>query len=92
MTLYPPLRVCPQPWPTYRITIHPIKQEKPAPGLGQESVWDYPRLSRVEKIDKYIRVEFRGGWIIHDIVGPFKGEPGTMGWIIVNGERLIFNE
>lgn len=24
--------------------------------------------------------DFYGGWITHDIVGPFKGEPGTMGW------------
>ena len=24
--------------------------------------------------------EFYGGWITSDIVGPFKGEPGTMGW------------
>jgi len=23
---------------------------------------------------------FYGGWITRDIVGPFKGEPGTMGW------------
>lgn len=23
---------------------------------------------------------FYGGWITHDIVGPFKGEPGTFGW------------
>lgn len=23
---------------------------------------------------------FYGGWITHDIVGPFKGEPGTWGW------------
>ncbi len=23
---------------------------------------------------------FYGGWITHDIVGPFKGEPGTRGW------------
>ena len=23
---------------------------------------------------------FYGGWITEDIVGPFKGEPGTMGW------------
>lgn len=23
---------------------------------------------------------FYGGWITHDVVGPFKGEPGTMGW------------
>jgi uncharacterized protein (DUF427 family) len=24
--------------------------------------------------------EFYGGWITSDIVGPFKGEPGTWGW------------
>lgn len=24
--------------------------------------------------------EFYGGWITSDIVGPFKGEPGTRGW------------
>ncbi|MDJ0616670.1 MAG: DUF427 domain-containing protein [Calothrix sp. MO_192.B10] len=24
--------------------------------------------------------EFYAGWITKDIVGPFKGEPGTMGW------------
>ncbi len=23
---------------------------------------------------------FYGGWITHDIVGPFKGAPGSMGW------------
>ncbi len=23
---------------------------------------------------------FYGGWITKDIVGPFKGEPGSMGW------------
>ena len=23
---------------------------------------------------------FYGGWITHDVVGPFKGEPGSMGW------------
>jgi len=23
---------------------------------------------------------FYGGWITHDVVGPFKGEPGTSGW------------
>jgi len=24
--------------------------------------------------------DFYGGWLTSDIVGPFKGEPGTMGW------------
>ena len=23
---------------------------------------------------------FYGGWITSDVVGPFKGEPGTVGW------------
>jgi hypothetical protein len=23
---------------------------------------------------------FYGGWVTDDIVGPFKGEPGTEGW------------
>ena len=23
---------------------------------------------------------FYGGWVTRDVVGPFKGEPGTMGW------------
>jgi hypothetical protein len=24
--------------------------------------------------------DFYGGWILDEIVGPFKGEPGTWGW------------
>lgn len=24
--------------------------------------------------------DFYGGWITHNIIGPFKGEPGTTGW------------
>ena len=24
--------------------------------------------------------DFYGGWITPDVVGPFKGEPGTMSW------------
>ncbi len=24
--------------------------------------------------------DFYGGWITHDIVGPFKGATGTQGW------------
>ena len=23
---------------------------------------------------------FYGGWVTNDLVGPFKGEPGTLGW------------
>jgi hypothetical protein len=47
-------------------------------------VWDYPRLPRLERTDKRTQVPrpggFYGGWITRDIVGPFKGEPGTGGW------------
>ena len=24
--------------------------------------------------------DFYGGWITDEVVGPFKGEPGTLGW------------
>jgi len=24
--------------------------------------------------------DFYGGWITRDVVGPFKGAPGTLGW------------
>lgn len=33
--------------------------------------------------DERVRAQpggFYGGWITSDVVGPFKGEPGTMGW------------
>jgi len=26
------------------------------------------------------RSKFYGGWVTDEIVGPFKGEPGTGGW------------
>jgi uncharacterized protein (DUF427 family) len=32
----------------------------PAPGPGQESVWDYPRPPRIERVAKRVRVEFAG--------------------------------
>jgi hypothetical protein len=58
------------------------------PGQGQESVWDYPRPPRVEDVDNSVGGEkvqaqegdFYGGWITPNIVGPFKGAPGTWGW------------
>jgi uncharacterized protein (DUF427 family) len=30
------------------------------PGPGQESVWDYPRPPRIERVDKRIRIVFNG--------------------------------
>jgi hypothetical protein len=35
--------------------------------MAMESVWDQP-------------VGLHAGWITEDLVGPFKREPGTMGW------------
>ena len=40
-----------------------VKRVKPAP--GQESVWDYPRPPRVEKVDKPIQIIFAGEVIAH---------------------------
>jgi hypothetical protein len=61
-----------------------VKSRRIAPGPGQDSVWDYPRLPRQERTDKRTQVPqpggFCGGWITRDIVGPVKGEPGTTGW------------
>jgi len=73
----------------------------PGPGLrpeaqpeGQESVWDYPRPPRVERVERHVRVEFGGAVIaettwayrVLETASPptyyslFKGEPGTEGW------------
>ncbi len=41
----------------------PAKIDKPGP--GQESVWDYPRPPRVERVPQKIRVEF-GGIVVAD--------------------------
>lgn len=44
----------------------------------------YPsRMDRCLIDDEEVRSQpgdFYGGWITDDIVGPFKGDPGTMGW------------
>jgi uncharacterized protein (DUF427 family) len=52
-----------------------------------EAIRDYMAFypSRVECFVAGIRVEpqpgrFYGGWITPEVVGPFKGEPGTEGW------------
>jgi hypothetical protein len=42
-----------------------------------ESVWNYPRPPRLVEAQPG---DFYGGWITPDIVGPFKGGPGTRGW------------
>ncbi|MEI6043569.1 MAG: DUF427 domain-containing protein [Chloroflexota bacterium] len=37
-----------------------MKPERIAPGLGQESVWDYPRPPRLEDSTNHIQVVFNG--------------------------------
>ncbi len=40
-------------------------KKRTEPKEGQESVWDYPRPPRLEKVSKHLRVEF-GGEVVAD--------------------------
>jgi len=44
---------------------------KGKPGPGQESVWDYPRPPRLEKVDKHLRVEF-GGQVVAETTAAYR--------------------
>ena len=60
----------------------------PNPSLGYESLRDhvafYPgRVDGAWLGDERVQSQagsFYGGWITSDLVGPFKGAPGTLGW------------
>lgn len=60
----------------------------PSPSAGYELLRDRVALyaGRMDRctVDGEVVVPqpggFYGGWITGDIVGPFKGEPGTLGW------------
>ena len=60
----------------------------PAPAPGYEALLDHVAFypSRVDACfvgDEQVVAQdgdFYGGWITSDIVGPFKGGPGTLGW------------
>ena len=60
----------------------------PEPRPGFEAIAGYLSVypGRVDECylgDELVRAQegsFYGGWITDDIVGPFKGAPGTMGW------------
>lgn len=60
----------------------------PSPWAGYEMLADtvalYPgRLESVEVDGERVAAQagdFYGGWITSRVVGPFKGEPGTLGW------------
>ncbi len=70
------------------------RSRRPAPGPGQESAWDYPRPPRVERSGRRWvneqpapgyeaicdHLALYGGWITSDVLGPFKGAPGTIDW------------
>ena len=60
----------------------------PSPSRGFEEMADhvaiYPSLvERCLVAGEEVRAQpgdFYGGWITDDVVGPFKGDPGTSGW------------
>jgi uncharacterized protein (DUF427 family) len=58
----------------------------PAPGYEalRDHVAFYPgRVDAAWMGDELVRAQrsdFYGGWITADLVGPFKGPPGTLGW------------
>ena len=60
--------------------------ERPTPGYEQltGAVAFYPSRIEAATVDgETVRAQagdFYGGWITDDVVGPFKGEPGTRGW------------
>ena len=60
--------------------------EAPTPGYEHlaGAVAFYPgRLDRVTVDGEVVRPhsgDFYGGWITDEVVGPFKGAPGTLGW------------
>ncbi len=60
--------------------------ENPSPAYAElaGAVAFYPgRVDEATVDDEPVRAQaggFYGGWITDDVVGPFKGEPGTSGW------------
>lgn len=77
----------------YSVSVHDRVAENAAwcyadPVTGYESIKDYiafyPQMMDACFVDGELAKaqpgRFYGGWITSDIVGPFKGEPGTEGW------------
>jgi uncharacterized protein (DUF427 family) len=69
-----------------RATAAAWSYEEPSPGYQhlRGAVAFYPgRVDRALVDGEQVRPQpgsFYGGWITDDVVGPFKGEPGTLGW------------
>ncbi|MGI8880369.1 MAG: DUF427 domain-containing protein [Jatrophihabitans sp.] len=59
--------------------------DRPSPGFEAIAGYPsfYPGRLQCEVNGQRVRAQaggFYGGWITDEIVGPFKGEPGTSGW------------
>ncbi len=71
-----------------RRRVHAVAWAFPAPSRGYEALQDhvafYPgRVDAAWLGDEQIAAQesdFYGGWITDDLIGPFKGPPGTRGW------------
>jgi uncharacterized protein (DUF427 family) len=69
-------------------TVRAIAWTFPQPTAGYEAIRDhvafYPgRVDAAWVDDERVHAQegdFYGGWITSDLVGPFKGAPGTLGW------------
>ena len=46
-----------------------LRPKRIEPGAGQESVWDYPRPPRLEKVSERLRVMFNGKTIADTVAG-----------------------
>jgi uncharacterized protein (DUF427 family) len=46
-----------------------LRPKRIEPGTGQESVWDYPRPPRLEKVSERLRVMFNGKTIADTVAG-----------------------
>jgi uncharacterized protein (DUF427 family) len=46
-----------------------LRPKRIEPGTGQESVWDYPRPPRLEKVSERLRVMFNGKTIVDTVAG-----------------------
>ena len=59
---------------------------EPSPGFEaiKDAVAFYPALMSECRVDDEVAQPqpggFYGGWVTSDLVGPFKGAPGTSGW------------
>ena len=68
--------------------VHAVAWSFPEPTAGYEALRDhlafYPgRVDAAWMDDEQVHAQegdFYGGWITADLVGPFKGPPGTLGW------------